>query len=155
MKRIYLSMALMAAVTVFCPACSKSGRLEGVQPVTGVVTYQGSPVTGATVTFSPQGGGVRAAAATTDAQGNFQLTTLQSNDGAMPGEYRVVVTKIETTSTEMTDEEMQKHIEKHGAPPTVESKNLLPEKYAKRDTTDLTATVKQGEKNHFEFALSD
>jgi hypothetical protein len=136
---------------VVCLGCGQKG-LSGLAPVSGVVTYKGSPVEGATVTFSPQGAG-RAAAGTTGADGRFTLTTLQPGDGAMPGEYGVAVSKVKTISQELSNEEMQKYIEEHGGPPPTETQSLLPEKYARADSSGLTATVKEGEENKFEFPL--
>jgi len=58
--------------------------------VEGVVTLDGKPLPGATVTFAPVEGG-RPASGRTDADGSFRLTTFRSDDGALPGEYKVIV----------------------------------------------------------------
>jgi len=59
-----------------------------MERVTGVVLYNGRPVAGSRVTFhgpnSP-----RAAVGTTNAAGEFTLTTMTSGDGAVIGEHRV------------------------------------------------------------------
>jgi hypothetical protein len=50
----------------------------------------GKPVENATVTFMPQqGGSGKQATGQTGPDGSFQLTTRNTNDGALPGEYRV------------------------------------------------------------------
>jgi hypothetical protein len=56
----------------------------------GVVTLDGKPLPGATVTFAPLEGG-RPAMGRTDTDGSFRLTTFRSDDGALPGEYKVLV----------------------------------------------------------------
>lgn len=114
-------------------------------PVTGVVTYNGSPVSGATVTFHPKSGD-RAAVAQTDAAGIYQLTTQAANDGALPGDYVVTVTKIEFSGgTELPED----HPDYGKAPASDESeaKSLVPQKYGDPKTSDLAVTVQAGENN--------
>ncbi len=67
--------------------CGGSGAVK----VRGTVTLDGKPVDGAGVTFIPTGEGGRQASGTTGADGSFQLTTYKPNDGALPGEYKVIV----------------------------------------------------------------
>jgi hypothetical protein len=62
-----------------------------------VVTLDGKPLSWATITFNPIGGAGRSASGLSDDDGNFQLTTLRTNDGAAPGEYKVTVTKEQPT----------------------------------------------------------
>ena len=74
-------------------------------PVSGVVTLGGNPVEGATVTFhagvpapgqTAQG---NSAVGQTDAEGRFQLKTFEANDGAVPGEYVVTISKYEAAAS--------------------------------------------------------
>jgi hypothetical protein len=65
------------------------GPLKTVK-VEGVVTLDGKPLPAATVTFVPVGDG-RAASGRTEKNGHFRLTTFRTDDGAMPGEYKVTV----------------------------------------------------------------
>lgn len=146
----------LSAVALICSGCGgSSAKVAGVVPVTGVVTFQGAPVQGASVTFYPDGPGGRAAAGTTDAQGKYQLTTLNANDGATPGKYKVMVSKMETSGlgATMTQEEQTKYLEQHGSPPPTETKNVLPQQYSDVTATPLTATVADGDKNEFNFDL--
>src|SRR4051794_14032096 len=59
--------------------------------VEGVVTLDGKALPAATVIFVPVGDG-RAASGRTDQDGIFRLTTFRTDDGAVPGEYKVTVT---------------------------------------------------------------
>ena len=59
--------------------------------VRGTVTLDGTPVEGAVVMFIPEGSGGRQAQAQTGADGGFRLTTFNTHDGALPGNYKVVV----------------------------------------------------------------
>lgn len=78
--------------------CSKAKELP--VPVAGVVTYNGTPLVGATVSFlstdAQQG---RLASGLTDEQGRFQLHTFlslgQQAAGAVPGTYKVAIHKRE------------------------------------------------------------
>ncbi|MEX2172764.1 MAG: carboxypeptidase-like regulatory domain-containing protein [Pirellulaceae bacterium] len=137
-----------AAVAIGCG----SPALDGTVAVNGTVTYKGQPVEGATVMFMPDGDR-RAASGMTDASGRFQLTTLTPEDGAMPGNYKVTVSKTEITATRPSGD----------APPPTENPQwpplttaeLLPVKYKLADTSGLTAEVASGATNDFPFDLVD
>ena len=60
----------------------------------GRVLLDDVPVAGATVTLMPLEGG-HPATALSGADGTFQLTTYKPDDGALPGKYKIVVTKSE------------------------------------------------------------
>jgi hypothetical protein len=81
-------LAAVLVTTAGCGGGSKPVRVEGT------VTLDGKPLPRATVSFMPVGEG-RAASGETDADGSFRLTTFRTNDGALPGEYKVVVTVTE------------------------------------------------------------
>ena len=71
--------------------------------------------------------GVPKPQAQTNAEGRFQLTTLESNDGALPGDYTITV---ELRDLIIVGEEK-----------TRAGKNLLPPRYASAAITDLKATI--------------
>ncbi|MCI0741698.1 MAG: carboxypeptidase-like regulatory domain-containing protein [Gemmataceae bacterium] len=63
----------------------------------GKLTWEdGTPIEGATVQFSPKSEkeGGRLASGFSGADGSFTLTTTNAGDGALPGEYVVLVKKI-------------------------------------------------------------
>src|SRR5437762_14122698 len=87
---------LAGALVLSAPGCGSGPRVVSAKRT---VLYQGTPVAGATLTFSPKGektgpviNGV------TDAEGHFSLKTYvgatSTGDGAMPGEYRVAISKF-------------------------------------------------------------
>jgi hypothetical protein len=81
---------VLVLVPALATGCSKTAAVKGR------VTLDGQPVSGATVLFvpaAPDRG--RPASAQTDDDGNFRLMTYRSEDGAVPGEYRIVVSKTE------------------------------------------------------------
>lgn len=84
------------------PLSGCTGSSLPTVPVTGTVTYNGSPLEGATVSFivkDSQDESARGASGTTDSQGVFRLQTLVSGNttvaGALPGDYAVMVSKRE------------------------------------------------------------
>lgn len=133
--------------------CGSEPELDGTTAVTGTVTHNGTPVEGATVTFSPTGEG-RAASGITDAEGRFKLTTLAADDGAMPGVYSVAISKTSVQGA-MTVEESEAYLQKHNqAPPAPVTKELLPVKYKNPAQSGLSATVNEGGENDFTFDLA-
>ena len=148
----HLMCLLLLTGSIFWMGCASAG-LEGTIAASGTVTHNGQPVEGAAVVFSPEGEG-RAASGLTDASGRFQLQTLTAGDGVMPGKYQVAISKTEVEGG-MSEEESLAYAEKHGAPPTVTVKELLPEKYKSPATSGLTAEVTAGGKNEFTFDLKD
>lgn len=150
------SLICIFLVTAVCASsgCSGRPRVDGVVPVTGTVTYQGKPAPGATVSFSPAGDG-RSASATTNQDGAFALTTLEAGDGALPGNYKVSISKSEVVNP-MSPAEQQKYFHEHqGRMPPLEYKHLLPEKYRNPNTSGFTAEVKAPGTNKFDFELAE
>jgi hypothetical protein len=148
------------AVAAMIVGCNSGGSDSGAVKTGGVVTLDGQPVEGATVSFSPASGG-KAASGITDSSGRFSLTTLEAGDGAMPGNYGVTVVKMaggsEPAAQPKTMEEAMKAGLNKGGPGTkVEpAKSLLPEKYNSTATSGLTAEVKSSGENDFEFKLTN
>jgi hypothetical protein len=126
------------------PVTDEAGKPIGphkpAQPVRGHVLFEGCPVPGAQVVFylvQPETKKLaRAGDALCEADGSFALSTYLANDGAPAGEYKVCVLFNPAWTSGPNPPP--------GAP--------LPEKYAKPDTTDLAAEVKEG-KNEFTFQL--
>ena len=102
------------------------------------------PLAGATVMFNPVASGGSGAIALTDEQGHYKLTTFDSGDGAVAGEYRVAFVKTIYPKQEGVDP----MVAMSGDP-----KNVLPVKFADSATSGFTATVVEGPDNTFDFAL--
>ena len=121
--------------------------------VTGTVTMNGSPVVGATVTFSPvDRAKSHPATGVTDDTGKYQLQTMlgEVDGGTTPGEYKVMITKTENletgrvsfvTSGDKVEEVKEMRAEHH-----------LPLKYRSVSSTPLSATVTSGS-NTIDFNL--
>ena len=127
----------------------------GTVPAGGKVTLDGEPVEGASVAFSPQSDGGKAAVGMTDASGAFSLMTDGSDEGAMPGSYKVSVTKTsgggggaELSYDQMTPEQLEEAGKRAqgmmSGQGSDEVKELLPEKYKTADTSGLSVEVPGG-----------
>ena len=121
--------------------------MPGLVPVAGTVTMNGNPVEGADVMFVPKEPtpNRRVAAAQTDAQGRFTLTTLNPQDGAAPGEYSVTIVKWELDGPERAP-----RYDRDGEiiPEFRTSSNVLPSRYESPDKTPLVITVPpRGDRN--------
>ena len=137
----------------FCILCIAAAgcntNTHGVTMVTGIVTFNGLPLEGATVTFHPSDGNL-AAAGLTSGDGTFTLNSGSSKGGtgAQPGTYLVSVTKTKAEGGETV-------IGPGGlttsTPPRFVS--LVPIQYANAKTSGFQAVVEQGKKNHFTFDL--
>ncbi|MBL6706251.1 MAG: carboxypeptidase regulatory-like domain-containing protein [Planctomycetaceae bacterium] len=114
-------------------------------PVTGTVTFAGAPVSDAIVVFSPavEGEG-RGSTGITDSNGNFVMGTFEKADGVVPGDYIVLVSKLEQqeSSVNAVDENDPAY---NGEPTPkqleTEAKNLLPVAFSKRESSELKTTV--------------
>jgi hypothetical protein len=87
------------------------------------------PVAEAAIVFHPVHADAHAVrpVATTDAEGRFSLTTVETGDGAPPGEY---VVTVELRELREVGEELVR-----------DGRNLLPARYASAATSDLRVTV--------------
>jgi len=139
---------LLGVVAVALSGCGAEETVNRpkVFPVVGVVMHDDKPVEGATVMFVPQGH-TNAAAAITDANGEFKLQTFAENDGAAPGNYKVTVRKIKVGA--------QADSGRDDAPVGAGGETwLLPKKYGDAGTTDLTATVSETGENKVTLKLT-
>jgi hypothetical protein len=89
-----LAWFLVVALSVSLVGC-EGKTASGGAPVSGVVTFDGQPMSGAIVTFVPMGattgnGGV----GVSDDSGKFTMKTHDGGEGIPEGEYKVVVSKF-------------------------------------------------------------
>lgn len=141
--------------------CS-GGGLEGLYPVTGIVTYQGAPVDGATITFVGEGD-ARPATAVSKPDGTYELYTLGTL-GAAPGKYSVAVAKTEAlpesanadlgfsaSGEDLSMEQAARDVDK----PLPAPKELLPAKYNNPGSTPLKFDVKDSGSNVIDLKLEN
>ncbi|HUT93605.1 MAG TPA: carboxypeptidase-like regulatory domain-containing protein [Thermoguttaceae bacterium] len=153
MFRLILRGSVCLALLACLVGCSGGGDADHPKTVsvTGTVTYNGSGVEGAMVTFSPAEAGGFGSIGTTDASGKFTLMSQWGAAGAVPGSYKVAISKTEVQGVEADVEEAQ--IDEN-APPAQITEHL-PAKYKSAQTSQLTAEVKADGENDFPFDLTD
>ena len=154
---------ILAAGLFLIAGCSGGkGESPKTFPVSGTVMYKGKAVVGATVSFMTEGSS-RSASGITDSEGKFQLTTTKPNDGAVPGEHVVTVSKVtggaQTSNEDMTamlddPSKLAQASDKQNKSKAV-PKALLPAKYAHAKTTPLKETVTEDGPNEFVLQLAD
>ena len=131
MFRDVTSFFLVATLFVFLSVLSGCGNKYGTTPVTGTVTLDGEPLAGAYVIFYPVEGGRANSTSKTNDKGEFELSYTHDSGGAIPGSYKVLVSK--TKKVNEIDVE------------------TLPSQY-NSDSTRVVEVTKSGE-NRFNFEL--
>lgn len=91
-----LSAAAVLCATLLLAGCGAGDGVERltVHPVQGSVTFEGKPLPNAQIAFHPKNPTdqrAKVALGTSDANGTFQLTTYDTHDGAVAGEFTVTV----------------------------------------------------------------
>ncbi|QDV27763.1 carboxypeptidase-like regulatory domain-containing protein [Aureliella helgolandensis] len=149
MRTAFVAASLLALFT----GC---GDGLGVSPVTGTISLDGKPIAGATITFQPiEGGTGMPAVGRSDDSGTYTVTDMRAEEigsGAAAGEYKVGVMWYEPGSTDTIAAEGSSD-STADARKAVGDKSLLPMAYQNANTSGLTASVKAGDPNIFDFDL--
>jgi hypothetical protein len=143
---IFFAFVMLSCVLI---GCNKSVGLTGLVSASGELRLNGEPVDNATILFYPVGQ-TRAASAVTDKNGNFNVMTLNPNDGIYPGDYIITVTKIEQHGEIIEDSRDEKK-------PPIDTREIiyfLPSKYSELDTTDLKITIPKNGNNNIALNLT-
>ena len=138
-------MAIAASIgCVIVGGCSRrfEDKWSRARPKTyravGRVLWNGEPVENAIVALDSAVHRVTAVA-TTDDNGYFKLETYRPGDGAVAGEHRVRIEKVETKSV-TTD--------------GINQVSVMPQQYANAATSGLTATVTEDGKTDLVFEVN-
>lgn len=128
-------LALFTPGLALVAGCGAENGIEKVPvvPVSTKVLFEGQPLEGAFVILHPKSGvdsKAQAAQGYVDKDGTFKATTYKDGDGAAIGEFAVTV---ELRPAVQTDDGWTR-----GA-------NVLPERYANPQTTDLVIKVAKGQ----------
>ncbi|RMF39873.1 MAG: hypothetical protein D6753_12765 [Planctomycetota bacterium] len=129
-------------------------------PVTGKVLVDGQPMEGVSVVFNPVDASGRAASGVTDAEGKFTLTTEVNGDGALPGSYKVAISKYlvadDNLPEEVNPDDEASMDAIYGSLDTSKeqaNKPLIDPMYSDPNGSGLTAEVKKDGENYFEFEV--
>ena len=124
---ILITCTCLIAVSAGCG----DGRPQRV-PVSGSVSIDGSPVAVGSIILRPASG--RQAAGQLDQNGRFSVSTYESSDGCVPGEYSVTVYAVEQINADTL-------------------KWYVPKKYQSTATSGLKANI-EGPTESLDFALT-
>lgn len=130
-----LAQAMVAAIVGLVPAAGCHRVADAPTTVRGVITFQGRPLAGGRVVFTPdpdRGGAGKPISAGIGANGSFQLA-LDEEPSVPPGWYRVAIaaSPLETGG----------------------SLRLFPRQLARPDQSGLVREVKSGRDNVYEFRI--
>ena len=153
----------LAVLSLSFAAVLGCGNGHDLNRVSGMVTFNGEPLAGATITFTPEDPQGVLAVGSTDSSGRFVLAApVQSGvtQGAMSGRYRVTIAKRETTPCpdsiayqegRITYDELQSR----GGGGSGTSRDLIPARYGNAQQSGLEAEVVPNADNEFNFDLVD
>jgi len=153
--RLCFSLICMSAALMLSGCIGgDSAEFQGAK-VSGKVTFDGSPLADANITFKPTAEGGTAAFGKTNAEGIYTLNSTSAKVGVNPGKYNVVISKYEKVGQDPSAAVSEDDPNYDGASnaPTPKPKSLIPEKYTKEDSSGLEANVVEGE-NDIPFALA-
>jgi hypothetical protein len=131
----------MYALLVAFLGCSDS--VSNTYPVTGTVKLgNGQPLAGGRILFQPTGEASQPARGIVMPDGSFRLTTFETNDGAVAGHHKIMITP--SVPGESLDDPAA--IARH--------RSIVNRRYQSLQTTPLEYTVKSdGTGNHFKIVL--
>lgn len=126
-----LVAAAVCAIAIAGCSDAKPARTP-VHPIKGTITFKGQPIPGALVALHPKTPleGTPRPRASVNREGGFEVSTYDGGDGAPEGEYTLTVIWYKPI--------------KNGDD-VVSGPNVLPAKYGRPESSDLTISVKPGE----------
>ncbi len=146
--------SLVACYVLFVVGCGGSDQPELV-PVSGKVTLEGVPVSGASVLFQPDAGG-RPGTGVTDENGIYHISSYgQPKDGTVAGVHKVAVIKIggegASALAQAAPNQADPNALSEMAAPDPNAKAaapkidyLVPQRYGDANTSGLKLTVPDG-----------
>jgi hypothetical protein len=126
---------------------SSGGNLPKTVPASGVVTLDGKPVDGAQVILVPAVEGKTGAFGVTDGSGRFKLRAYEQKDGAIPGDYKVQVSKTIQVIVQGAKGSLD------GGDP-VRFEYAVPGRYTVAKTSGLTVTIPDAGNKDIRLALT-
>ncbi len=133
-----ITAARLAALFSLLPLIGCSGEKSLTTPVHGTVTYQGKPLSAGIISFHPikidPSLPNRTPQGSIDASGHYSLSTVQLDDGAVPGDYAVTISSRKALEP----------IDEFSKRPASPSGPNFPAIYSDESNTPLKATVPVG-----------
>jgi hypothetical protein len=156
-RRVFQSVGLLSVILI-CGCSNNDGgstidpNLPPPTPVSGIVTFGGEPLSGATVLFMPDGGTMESSGSgVTDAAGKYSLQSRTSSGkllpGVAPGKYGVRFNKI--VNADGTPFDPSKNPDQ--GPITMGGRDVIPTDYSLKAA--FTVEVTKEKKDGYDFAL--
>lgn len=125
-------------------------------PVSGNVRFKGEPLKEGAITFTPADQNTGRAASGFIVDGAYSLTTVDDEDGALPGSYQVSITAddVDLTKVEAAAQKGGGAAFREDLVAKAPRKSSIPRKYNLPNTSGLSAVVKE-ESNQLDFNLED
>jgi len=163
MRSMVMPVATFGLLLVLAGCGGAAGaNQQDTYPVTGTLTFHNAPLADASITYVPLKEGMPPAVGRTDSSGNYMLTTYNINDGAVEGDYKVLIVKIAQAASD-DDDDMGEHSDdpnaefddtSHDAAKAKKSSgSLIPSRYSAKEATPFSATVAADGENKFDFDL--
>jgi major membrane immunogen (membrane-anchored lipoprotein) len=162
-RRSSRCLAVLAVpALLFLASCGKEDDGLGKRyPVSGTVTYNGSPLEKGEISFVTEDMSKNFGASGTITNGSYTLSMGGEGDGAQAGKYKVTIIakedyseKAQADFQKVTGSTSPKVLGPFVAKAASAAKSLIPAGYGDARTTNLTAEVKEGS-NSIPFELSD
>jgi hypothetical protein len=128
--RFTIFLTLLLPLTFFI-GCSGNSNPFGTVHVEGMVTFDGNPVEGVNVNLISRDG-EHSAGGLTGANGRFTVATSGFN-GAKPGSYDVIFSKIELPGQDLSPEEFNRRFGNRQPEPTY----VIPQRYESPQTSGI------------------
>jgi hypothetical protein len=147
---------VLVVVSLSLLGCRDDG-LPKRAPVSGKVTYNGTPLAHATINFYPEQSGERVSVGETDEKGEFTVWCYEKGDGAVLGKHKVGIRKegppkpTGVHPSQVAEGMDESWYEEMGQSFTRDP--LIPSRYFSPDTSELAVEVVAGRRNTFEFHL--
>ena len=133
-----VAMLAIAALLIATTGCGDGVSRIPTYKAQGQVLWEGKPLANAFVVLHPENPELVPAQASTDASGNFTLTTFDTGDGAPAGDYKLTVAYY-------------RPIKEGGS--LVPGPNIIPPKYSDASRTELRVSIMEGENQLPPFTL--
>lgn len=158
--RKFAAVAASLGVATWVAGCGKpGGPLPEVAKVHGKISYGGKPLSKGAISFVPADPKSTGQVATgpIGSDGTFDLTTFNTNDGALIGSHKVVVqVPQDATNYPPGVDPAQGKMPIFSGPNSFKPpKPPIPAKYTRAEDTPLKQTVVAGKPNEFDIELKD
>jgi hypothetical protein len=142
-RRFYFCLSILHCLLL--NGCGADSDLPRTVNAAGIVTLDGKPVEGAQVVIVPEPPAIHSAFGTTDAQGRFSLHASENTKGAVPGPYKVQISKTIIIKGEGKSSDGSEPFRVEFGVPT---------KYAATPTSGLLCTIPESGTTDLKFELT-